>query len=104
MPDTVRTPKWRYTCWFGVRDIGGDQIAIETDHILGRELYDHQLDSGGASFDRDGEHINLVEEVAYESIVERHHALVLGYIRLPTVAATATADARSPQLKTEGIA
>lgn len=103
LPDTVRTPKWRYTCWFGVRDIGGDQIAIETDHILGRELYDHRLDSGGASFDRDGEHINTVEEVAYESIVERHHALVLGYIRLPTVAATATADARSSQLKTEDM-
>ena len=87
LTDTVRTPEWRYTCWFGVRDIGGDQIAIETDRIVGRELYDHRLDTGGASFDRDGENTNLVNEAQYDVVVKRHHVLILGYIKLPTTTA-----------------
>lgn len=92
---TVRSRQWRYTCWFGVRDIGGDQIAIETDHIIGREVYDHRDDFAGASFD--GERVNLVDETTYQAVVEQHHALVLGYIRLPTVSAAAN----PPRLKTE---
>ena len=78
---SVRTDLWRYTCWFGVDDVGDDEIAVATDRIIGRELYDHRRDAGGASFDRDGENVNLVVEPRFAEIVARHHALVLGYIR-----------------------
>jgi hypothetical protein len=81
---TVRTDKWRYTCWFDVRKLDGDEIAIETDRIIGRELYDHSRDSGGASFDRDDENVNLAAEARYADVVNTHHALILGYINLPT--------------------
>lgn len=36
---TVRTDKWRYTCWFAVQKIDGvDEIAIEMNRIIGRAL------------------------------------------------------------------
>lgn len=92
---SARTPHWRYTCWFSVRNIGSDQIGIEIDHIIGRELYDHRDDVAGARFD--GERINVVEETAYQTVAEKHHGLVLAHIRLPTFSAAAS----PPRLKTE---
>ena len=89
---TVRTDAWRYTVWFDVLGISRDEIMIQTDRIIGRELYDHTRDPGGASFDRDGENVNLVGEAQYEDVVNRHHALILSYIKLPT--ATGRKDAR----------
>ena len=66
---TVRSPQWRYTCWFGVRDIGDDQVAIETDRIIGRELYDHRDDS---ILRFEGERVNLVDEAAHQVGPDRH--------------------------------
>ena len=41
-------------------------------------------DMGGASFDRDGEDVNVVERAENAETVKQLHALVLDYIRLPT--------------------
>ena len=81
---SVRVPSWRYTCWFGVMPRPEDGVAIQIHHIIGRELYDHRGDMGGASFDRDGEDVNVVERVEHAATVKQLHALVLDYIRLPT--------------------
>lgn len=56
--------------------------------MVRRELYDHRRDTGGASFDHDGENVNLAAEADHEEIVKQHHALILGYIKLPTVVTT----------------
>ena len=81
---SVRVVGWRYTCWFGVEPRPNDGVAIKLENIIGRELYDHRTDAGGASFDHDGENINLAENSEHVETVKRLHALILDYIRLPT--------------------
>jgi hypothetical protein len=56
------------------------QRRFRRDEILGRELYDHRGDPG--ELDWHGEHVNLVEEPAWASLVTKLHAKVLDYIRL----------------------
>ena len=47
-------------------------------------------DIGGTSFDRDNENIILASEAQYEDVVDRHHTLMLGYIKLRTVTVDST--------------
>ena len=78
---SIRTDQWRYTCWFGFDKI---QIVPMTDHILGRELYDHR-DDVGEDIDWKGEHFNVVSNAKYANVVTELHAKILKYIQLRPV-------------------
>ena len=59
-------------------------------HIIGRELYSHDGDTG-LYLDWVGENVNVVNETAHAAVVADLHQRVLGYIQLRPVAAVAAA-------------
>ena len=84
---SVRTDQWRYTCWFG---FDGIKIVPRTDHILGRELYDHRNDRND-DIDWPGEHVNVVHDSTHAVLVAALHAKILKYIQLWPVPGVAEA-------------
>ena len=78
---SIRTEVWRYTCWFKFDDI---RLVPLVDNILGRELYEHEHDTG-LWLEYPGENVNLVEEPKFEGVVDNLHSQVLDYIQLRPV-------------------
>ena len=75
---TVRVEGWRYTCWFA---FDGESVSVETDKVIGRELYTHAGDTG-LWLDFPGENYNLVNETRYADVVDELHKKVLSYIQI----------------------
>eukprot|EP00035_Acanthoeca_spectabilis_P002611 m.88621 g.88621 ORF g.88621 m.88621 type:complete len:535 (+) comp11659_c0_seq1:23-1627(+) len=74
---TVRVDDWRCTYWFGFNKA---TITVNTEEVLGIELYDHRGDPG--ELDWAGEHVNVATNPENAAILSTLRAKILDYIQL----------------------
>eukprot|EP00038_Savillea_parva_P009173 m.181696 g.181696 ORF g.181696 m.181696 type:complete len:542 (-) comp15341_c0_seq1:76-1701(-) len=74
---SVRVPDWRCTVWFG---FDGTTVTVDTNDVLGVELYDHRGDPG--ELDWAGEHRNAASDVENAQVLSQLKQMIMDYIRL----------------------
>ena len=87
---STRTSEWRYTEWlrFNTSVLHGDW----NQPIVGRELYDHRGDDGGAhDYDR-WENVNVAGDKVNADVVKMMHAMLLAGFPMPTAAAVVATE------------